>query len=523
MALDMTTVGLGASTESAQEHTDSYDQCQNSPRCLNTPSTFVKDAARNGFTPAQALALYHEKRFFLRHTVQAVGNPFQPSFLFLRIRDRVAQINKPEEWLQYVQIWAEGMYRIPTGEEKSPWWQCATEDEEEEIMAPLFKRMRNEMWAKGDKPPPEFMPRWTWMKVHQAIAKDLEANVYRAIPLRPRTATLAHVQKWMGRWMRRVGLSGVQWPWAVGNHVDRVWEIFNVLRQQQQRLTRITQWRGSVLGLGTNLWISIGLDLSSGGGGFFIPDAACPFIHLGWSGWPDTLPHEWFHGLDNLLAQSATFKKGHRTVFLASEVHDFSQERPWVTQSLQRLLCALSETRCSPQDYEAWCARWLKSGFARFFINPTWKPKWPLVLPLLLELSAHSPLSQRKLGRQGFFVIARAVQNNSRHIVDIVLPLVLESALAVKVALPWWERCDRAGELEFQRCCFMRRNQAAKKSAWWLRPSERLAMCFESQVRQWEVAEEDWRAPLLPTPEESALLKPHWDIFFNAWRLFGAP
>lgn len=517
-------------------------------RPLDNPQTFVQDAAHNGFTPGQALALFHEKRFFWRHTVLAWPTSVACDPLYATMKQKIGGVCSPQEWDAYVNDWAAldrdelRMLECPSFS-ASPWWQHETDptlDQSIREIFPFAKRGSTGVslpWI-SQTADPGFGP-WTWMSVHRAITRDFKRTTVPKVSPRPARWTFVVGQRNLARLMRRLGMSGVQWPWEMGESADVTWEIFCVLRKVQQEIVRVSGWTGPVLGLGSGLWLRLGHELDSSGSGLCWHREGCPLISTSWSGWHQVLSHEWVHCLDSALAQSASWSGRYHSPYLLSGPNDrgldrrwhavgtassgYGQMRPWAKRSVDALLKDLAGVRTAPADEDVERAEqqeWLfGQGFSELFHGGERAPEeLKLWRQFVLNHPCPDRLTFRNLLRNGASRGGRSfTEARDRDEFSSLFPAVLKYAHPSRPTAwaGWLERCDRLARDITRRARFPHRVDRKTARVWWNEPCERLAMAFEYSLATWVPNTSHWRGPLLPTRAESAQIEGHFQTFFR--------
>jgi hypothetical protein len=465
-------------------------------RSLNEPDTFLVNVAANGFAPGEALALYQEKRLFQQHTLLA-WDLVEPRW-FTEAREELAHIRSPLEWRLYSERWPALMEKVYQTRNACPW--AATVHSllayptrwEEDIGLPLSFDRRYKRETAIPAPPHWGMP-WTWQQVHKVIAKDLLPLPSPHRPM-PRRWTDSVGVACLRRQLERLGLSGLQWPWARQAVAQTTWLIFCQLRELQQGLGKITRWTGPLLGLGRGLWLRLGIDSGDNGGGYACHDYGLPHICASWTDWPIILSHEWMHMFDAWLRrESGQAWSSFGLSSMAQVPHP----------TIMKLLTCLKACDQMPLDNYAWLKDWREQ------IN-MWRPRACTAAHAWAKAANEANTwSFRSYCRQGFFETGRVVQRR-RKLAIAIEPRLTAWANEKHQSLSWWERCDLM-EADEKRWMVQ---ECDRVSSWWSEACERLAVAFEGHVLAMH-SHQVWYMPGLPTPVERTWHRPYWDAFFE--------
>lgn len=464
-------------------------------RPLDTPRSFIRDAAHNGFSPGEAVALYQEKRLFQQHTLLAWNLP-EPRW-HRDIRQEVSAIRSPEDWRIYLKHWDALASWMKQNKGVSPWAKMVSEALcdagawEEDIGGPLsYERRKAHMTVMPTLP--HWVGGWTWALAKKVIEPDW-APTKSVVRPRPHRWTAEHGLTCLQRCLRHVGLSAIQWPWSRQDVAEVTWQLFCELRQFHQGLVRQTGWRGPVTGLGRGIWLRLGHDSLDSGGGYAYSGGSLPLICAAWSHWKITVAHEWMHILD------AWINRDRRCLWNVSRLSSVSSHPHW---AVVMLLDHLKHDTHRPTDAQAWMEDWRgHNGFGR-----------PMLDQRINDWSrAQSACSWRAFYRMGFFDKGRHVLRR-RNISTSTLPWLVHLSNHPEWS-PWWTRCDELSKEE------IRWSVRAKDDpySWWKQASERLAVAFEGHVLPIQ-SHQVWYAPGLPTPEELTHHRPIWETFFALLR-----
>jgi hypothetical protein len=496
---------------------------------LDDPVTFTRVARANGFTPAETMALYHEKRLLLVNRLLAY--PLEATWgdaeaCDAELRAAISAVHTPAQWHAYAERWRTGDFATRTWPARAleSWWSFEADGSEGDVPRHFYRRQSEagETNAWHILPPYHGQP-WTWLTVHQTIRSD---GAYRGVAVRPRPArwTAAVGQAHLVRLMRRLGLEGLEWPWAQASDADWLWQVFCGLRRTQHRLVHLTGWQGPLLGLGQGLWLRIWPSLSAvDREGQFQGDptgATPPTIQTHLEKWEEVLPHEWFHYLDALLAQSGRqcHTQGPVPVdTLLSEIQHAERTGtaeetptaalPEVADRMRRLYADLATAQRTVQvpdhRWQAWPAEWVaaRGGEGR---------DADAYLAFLDRLKT-APRPDRMLGRTAPKGSPRVSWFEDRDSLDRLLPLNLSYTTAIP---PWWDRCDQAALALARADRQDVSDPEVLRDWWWSEAEERLALGFECRLPERAHAIEN--RPLLPDTGEIAAMEPVWQAFFAA-------
>lgn len=502
-------------------------RCASSSRPLDNPRTFVQDAAHNGFNPAETMALYLERRYFLRHTL-VVDPRFHEPKLHADCRLQVTAIRLPIEWHNYVEDWPAKYSHHLSDSDDLPW--CIEDGSEDTAEEACPGNLRNSLKWREKSALKTPLGHWTWMEVHRAIQNDfIDAALGPHRPY-PRRWTTEVGKRCLRRLIRRLGLSGIQWPSSAGEQPELLWSLFITLRRQQQHLTRVSGWRGPVLGLGQGLWLRLGYELDYRSGGSFSHQSWAPVINANWFRWDSVLSHEWFHALDCLARQSSTVTShGWRerdVLSLTSLTKVSSETRPWIHRAMLNLVHAVDRPGPVPTDYEIGCDQWSTQLLPKIFTADDQKFTHKLWLSWSKEVvSSNRKFTQRSFCRTGPTLSGRVEMLENRE--DNIFAQVLGFASGGLSVRSWWDRCDHVGRIiQRNRVATSAGDRNNRQEVWWLATHEHLAIAFESWVHRSEIMSSNWAAPMFPTPEECENMSPAWSDFFRRlapfWRQVAA-
>jgi hypothetical protein len=412
------------------------------PGFLNDPGMFVQQARRNGFSPAQAAALYHQKRVFQagRWLHPDLWSHRAPGLLrFVQdMATHLAALRTPSEWLAYAQhlrerlthhdvIWGSSdMERLLGFEEREYKEARTTYRALEEAMAHpvladqerMFPDGWEEVWkdhgeteetwptlavsgtsrAWSDEAPrvqEEAHQPWTWAKVQAFLDKD--RLFWPKLPPQPRRWTWKHAQQWLHRMGMDQQLVQWEWPWVEGANAETGWKLVQTLRlfRRAVRVRVGDRWKGSLLGLkgrvifrlgGTA--VNSGLSVPSGENEIFhsilISSHIFPLHALA--------AHEWAHALDSVLHRT---KHGYGYPWALSQRTDALDDWGWDLHAM-----AAFRKQKGQEDWNWWRARapeHLRQWLAFLGLPPVERPWWHAQLqiwmaadrplPSLLEIS----------------------------------------------------------------------------------------------------------------------------------------
>lgn len=279
------------------------------PLPLTDPTTFVANARANGFTPAQAAALHHQRRLFSGWRWQQPSHwplATHPMFEAVeRVNTLLDGLRTPKQWASYASapellpflsgdLPADALYghlrRFGVDRSGSP-----------EGIQP--RDTLGDLKTKADwqdqSPWPFWCPEepWTWGRLEQALQAG--CLTIEDVPPPPADWTLAKASRWLGWVCDRVGLAGLSLPWASTSALD-LWRVGVMLRRSELSLRQVTEWEGPLVGLAGQVSLHLGQCALFGG-----------MVHAGKVGTPVTIVlgnhpepvfhHEWAHALDTVM------------------------------------------------------------------------------------------------------------------------------------------------------------------------------------------------------------------------------
>jgi hypothetical protein len=535
-------------------------------RPLDTPATFVVDAAHNGFTVEEAYALFLEKRALQGY----------------RLRARIAPPKAPGDWSpkHWNEAWTvawtamEG-WQATLAAVRTPeaWHAYMAEAPRSSSMYQRWVAM--DKISHGDQPTMERActrtldgaPRSSWARLAQVVRDDREPYFDRIERAMPQRWTETVADRLLARWMRRVGLQVLQWPWSAGQSAALKWTVFCQLRRCQQTLVRATGWRGPVLGLGGPLWWRMGVAAptsASAATGMADPQLGVPLLDTGGMAWFSAFYHEWLHTLERLLTESATlrstgrFNRGGSGLGLHCQEDLISAPRwRWkrpsgalrrahgavhtLIEDLKRLAPVTA-----PRDWADLRARYdarynrplnpLPEGSGYWMGDGPWtSPRttaatwrfWSDDRPWKHAVDGTGPVRFQTLFRSEPCPEPR----HEKSIVDCACYYYQRTLIYRDPAPGWFERMAGQAAMELVWGHRQRRNdftQGESEPVWWTDPAEHMAIAFERDIatteglRSLPDAFDDMPMALYPTPMECTAMRPAWDRFFRTldpiWR-----
>lgn len=302
---------------------------------LNDPATFVDHARANGFSPAQAFALYHQRRLFsssrwLNPSVWPHHEPELVAFVegVVRLLDG---IRTPAEWLHYKDaLWDLRTNRLSVSlltHTLNCFLHAQHVDldvgEQENLSPQSFRTLEHlsnfsmEGWSeqapitlrkqRGRKSI-ESEP-YSWDNLRRTLEQDrLRWAETRLCPSR---WTVRHTHKWMNRLCVHEGFAQVMAPWVEKDDAESGWRLVMGLRQFRKQVKHAlgSDWGPRVLGLRGRLSVGFGMIYAFMGvhtpanqelasehwlPGIISINSSCADVDV-------SLVHEWAHALDNHL------------------------------------------------------------------------------------------------------------------------------------------------------------------------------------------------------------------------------
>jgi hypothetical protein len=349
------------------------------PLSLNDPATFVAHAQANGFTPAQAAALHHQRQLFGGwRWINPASWPTEGHAMLAfvnQVNAHLDDVRTPDQWARYVDAGPfhrvrraadERFLRMTVTGSDAPFdpqsslhpvaTECflrlaglddTFENNDQIRFNTLCRLITKRRWQ--DQAPWPFMREpepWTWELVTKVVQKRL---FFEHMPDPPPGWTMAKATHWLSWLCERLELAGLSLPWGSSTPHD-LWYAGVMLRNRELSLRSITQWQGPLLGLSGRLDLHLGSCTLFGG---IAPTNTVAFptsVLLGEYG--DTLfEHEWAHALDG--------------VFWEEQIHQSDVRLPpstyrglWsaLSASFANRIKDLYEERLEPHQIEEdWC------------------------------------------------------------------------------------------------------------------------------------------------------------------------
>lgn len=296
---------------------------------LNDPATFVVHAQANGFSAAQAAALYHHRRLFSspRWMHPGLWPDLRPDLIrFLHdIHAILEDVRSVNDWaLGYREKVLDLAQTLSVDLDDEQLKVLLHEEElDNQCLRPslLFGSLSRLKQGQGwsDQAPwtleaawgeeiPTACPDWTWDRLASALKAD--RIWWGDLPAPPRRWTAQHSEKWLHRLGLSESLVQVIWPWAEGRSSETGWNVLTTLRRFRQEVRRGlgSSFKGGVLGLRGRLSLGLGMTYHDSGlqsAPHCLPDRTPSLISMNSQMFPisEVLAHEWAHALDGALFQ----------------------------------------------------------------------------------------------------------------------------------------------------------------------------------------------------------------------------
>jgi len=184
-------------------------------RLLNDPATFVCNARAQGFAPAEAMALYHEKRLILVH--RRLAYPLDSEWgeaaaWDAQLRAAVLAIHTPAQWHAYADRWRTGDWatlKLPN-RALDAWWSFDQDGSAGDVPRHFYARQPGSGMPSDWHVLPPFQGQpWTWDRMAEFLA--FEASISQMDDSErppPRRWTVDIGSACLVRLMRRIGLAG---------------------------------------------------------------------------------------------------------------------------------------------------------------------------------------------------------------------------------------------------------------------------------------------------------------------------